>query len=159
MSRYLLLFCLALLFSACQTVNELPGLGSTARKHDGQMLFQTTHTSVVGDVILRTQASGDYDLIFSKGGAQVLQIQAHDGKLVVTGLFAKNGWTGPVDHAPGILRSWALLKQVVPYFDSNQTSAQNGKLWTATFDRKGNQLVGAKVQFYRRGSMVFSFAH
>jgi hypothetical protein len=159
MSRYLLLFCLALLFSACQTVNELPGLGATAKKHDGQMLYQTTHTSVVGDVILRTQASGDYDLVFSKGGAQVLQIQAHDGELVVTGLFAKNGWRGPVDHAPGILRSWALLKQVVPYFDSNQTSAQNGKLWNATFERKGNQLSGAKVQFNRRGSMIFSFAH
>jgi hypothetical protein len=123
------------------------------------MLYQTTHTSVVGDVILRTQASGDYDLVFSKGGAQVLQIQAHDGELVVTGLFAKNGWRGPVDHAPGILRSWALLKQVVPYFDSNQTSAQNGKLWNATFERKGNQLSGAKVQFNRRGSMIFSFAH
>jgi hypothetical protein len=159
MSRYLLLFCLALLFSACQTVNELPGLGATAKKHDGQMLYQTSHTSVVGDVILRTQASGDYDLVFSKGGAQVLQIQAHDGKLVVTGLFAKNGWNGPVERAPGILRSWALLKQVVPYFDSNQTSAQNGKLWNATFDRKGNQLIGAKIQFYRRGSMIFSFAH
>jgi hypothetical protein len=159
MSRYLLLFCLALLFSACQTVNELPGLGSTAKNHDGQMLYQTTHSSVIGDVILRTQASGDYDLVFSKGGAQVLQIQAHDGKLVVTGLFAKNGWTGPVEHAPGILRSWALLKQVVPYFDSNQATAQNGKLWNATFDRKGNQLIGAKIQFYRRGSMIFSFAH
>jgi hypothetical protein len=159
MSRYLLLFCLALLFSACQTVNELPGLGATAKNHDGQMLYQTTHTSVVGDVILRTQASGDYDLVFSKGGAQVLQIQAHDGKLVVTGLFAKNGWNGPVERTPGILRSWALLKQVVPYFDSNQTSAQNGKLWNATFDRKGNQLIGAKIQFYRRGSMIFSFAH
>jgi len=159
MSRYLPLFCLALLFSACQTVNELPGLGANTKKHDGQMVYQTTHTSLVGDVILRTQASGDYDMIFSKGGAQVLQIQAHDGKLVVTGLFAKNGWTGPVDHAPGVLRSWALLKQVVPYFDSNQTSAQNGKLWNATFERKGNQLIGAKVQFYRRGSMIFSFAH
>ena len=100
MSRYLTLplFCLALLFSACQTVNELPGLAN-ARKHDGQMVYQTTHTSVVGDVILRTQPSGDYDLIFSKGGAEVLQIQAHGGQLVATGLLARNGWTGPVAPA------------------------------------------------------------
>jgi hypothetical protein len=159
MSRYLYLplFCLALLFSACQTVNELPGLAN-ARKHDGQMVYQTTRTSIVGDVILRTQPSGDYDLIFSKGGAEVLQIQAHDGDLVATGLLARNGWTGPVDRVPGPLKSWALLKQVVPYFDSNQTSA-NGKVWSATFERKGNQLTGAKVQFHRRGSMIFSFAH
>ena len=158
MSRYLPLFCLALLFSACQTVNELPGLAN-ARKHDGQMVYQTTRTSIVGDVILRTQPSGDYDLIFSKGGAEVLQIQAHDGQLVATGLLARNGWTGPVDRTPGPLRAWALLKQVVPYFDSNQTSAQNGKIWNATFRRNGNQLIGAKVVFYRRGSMTFSFAH
>ena len=158
MYRYLPLFCLALLFSACQTVNELPGL-SDAKKHDGQMVYQTNQTSIVGDVILRTESSGDYDLIFSKGGAQMLQIQAHDGQLVATGLFARNGWTGPVDRTPGPLRSWALLKQVVPYFDLNQKSAQNGKIWNATFERKGNQLVGAKVQFYRRGSMTFSFAH
>ena len=158
MFRYLPLFCLALLLSACQTVNELPGL-SEAKKHDGQMVYQTTQTSIVGDVILRTQPTGDYDLIFSKGGAQMLQIQAHEGQLVATGLFARGGWTGPVDRTPGPLRTWALLKQVVPYFDSNQTSAQNGKIWNATFERNGNQLVGAKVQFYRRGSMTFSFAH
>ena len=158
MSRYLSLFCLALLFSACQTVNELPGLAN-AKKHDGQMVYQTPQTSVVGDVILRTQSTGDYDLIFSKGGAEVLQIQAHDGHLVATGLLARNGWTGSVDRTPSLLKSWALLKQVVPYFDSNQTSAQNGKIWNATFERNGNQLVGAKVLFHRRGSMIFSFAH
>ena len=108
MSRYLTLplFCLALLFSACQTVNELPGLAN-ARKHDGQMVYQTSHTSVVGDVILRTQPSGDYDLIFSKGGAEVLQIQAHGDQLVATGLLARNGWTGPVapvDRVPSCSR-------------------------------------------------------
>jgi hypothetical protein len=124
MSRYLPFFCLALLFSACQTVNELPGLAD-AKKHDGQMVYQTTQTSIVGDVILRTETGGDYDLIFSKGGAEVLQIQAHDGHLVATGLLARNGWTGQLDRTPSLLRPWALLKQVVPYFDSNQNSAQN----------------------------------
>jgi hypothetical protein len=159
MFRYLPFFFLALLFSGCQNVNDLPGLGADARKHDGQMVYQTTQTSIVGDVILRTRSSGDYDLVFSKGGAQMLQIQAHDGQLVATGLFARSGWTGPVDRTPSALKSWALLKQVVPYFDSKQTSAQNSNIWTATFDRQGDQLVGAKVQFHRRGSMIFSFAH
>src|SRR6201996_3277946 len=113
MSRYLPLFCLALLFSACQTVNELPGLANT-KKHDGQMLYQTARTSVVGDVILRTQPSGDCDLIFSKGVAEVLQIQAHDGHLVATGLLARNGWTGPVDRTPRLLRPRAPLKHWGP---------------------------------------------
>ena len=159
MYRLLPVFFLLLLFSACQSVNELPGLGSDAKTHDGQMLYQTPRTSIVGDVILRTRPSGDYDLVFSKGGVQVLQIQAHGDELVATGMFARNGWTGSVAHAPGQLRSWALLKQVVPFFDSTQSTAQNGNIWNATFDRKGKQLVGAKVQFRRHGSMIFSFAH
>jgi len=158
MCRFLPIFFLALLLSACQSVNELPGLGSNAKTHDGQMVYQTSRTSIVGDVILRTSPNGDYDLVFLKGGVQVLQVQAHGGELVATGLFAGNGWTGPVERAQGPLRSWALLRQVVPYFDSTQTSAENGKTWSATFERKGNQLVGAKIEFRRRGSMTFSFA-
>jgi hypothetical protein len=159
MYRFLPIFFLALILSGCQTVNELPGLGSNAKRHDGQMVYQTSRTSIVGDVILRTSPSGDYDLVFLKGGVQVLQVQAHGDQLVASGLFARNGWTGPLDRAPGPLKSWALLKQVIPYFDSTQLSAQSGNIWNATFQRNGNQLVGAKVQFRRRGSMTFSFAH
>jgi hypothetical protein len=159
MYRFLPIFFLALILSGCQTVNELPGLGSNAKRHDGQMVYQTPRTSIAGDVILRTSPSGDYDLVLLKGGVQVLQVQAHDDQLVASGLFARNGWTGPLDRAPGPLKSFALLKQVVPYFDSTQDSAQNGNIWNATFQRNGNQLVGAKVQFRRLGSMTFSFAH
>jgi hypothetical protein len=159
MYRFLPIFFLALLFSACQTVNELPGLGTNARTHEGQMVYQTSRTSIVGDVILRTRPDGEYDLVFLKGGVQILEIQAHNDQLVATGLFARNGWTGPLDRAPGPLRSWALLKQVIPYFDSTQTSAQSDRIWNATFTRKGNQLVGAKIEFRHRGSMIFSFAH
>src|SRR3984885_13412977 len=122
MSRYVPFFCLALQFSACHSVTRRPAPSDT-RKHDGQMVYQTARNSIVGDVILRPQPTGDYDLIFSKGGAQMLQIQAHDGHLVATGLFARNGWTGPVDRTPGPLRAWALLKKVVPSFNSKQAVA------------------------------------
>jgi hypothetical protein len=146
-----------LLLSSC-TVTELPGLGSDAKTHEGQMVYTTNRRSVVGDVILRTRSSGDYDLAFSKGGVAVLQLQGHGNELVATGLFARSGWKGPVDRAIGPLHSWALLKQVIPYFDSNQPSAGNGKKWTATFDRKNGKLTGAKIDFARHESMIFSFA-
>jgi len=65
---------LPLLFvSSCATVRELPGLGSDAKTYEGQMVYTTSRRSVVGDVILRTRANGDYDLAFSKGGVSVLQ--------------------------------------------------------------------------------------
>jgi hypothetical protein len=146
-----------ILICSC-TVNELPGLGNDAKTHEGQMVYTTNRRSVVGDVILRTRSSGDYDLAFSKGGVLVLQLQAHGNELVATGLFAKSGWKGPVDRAIGPLHSWALLKQVVPYFYSNQTTASNDKKWSATFNRKNSKLSGAKIDFARHESMIFSFA-
>jgi hypothetical protein len=149
---------LSLLFLSSCSVTELPGLGSDAKTHEGQMVYTTNRRSVVGDVILRTRASGDYDLAFSKGGVSVLQLQGHGNELVATGMFARNGWKGPIDRAIGPLHSWALLKQVVPYFYTNQNSASNGRRWSATFERKNGKLVGAKIDFARRESMIFSFA-
>jgi hypothetical protein len=149
---------LSLLFLSSCSVTELPGLGSDAKTHEGQMVYTTNRRSVVGDVILRTRASGDYDLAFSKGGVSVLQLQGHGNELVATGMFARSGWKGPIDRAIGPLHSWALLKQVVPYFYTDKNSASNGRRWSATFERKDGKLVGAKIDFARRESMIFSFA-
>ena len=150
---------LPLLFiSSCVTVRELPGLGSDAKTYEGQMVYTTNRRSIVGDVILRTRSNGDYDLAFSKGGVSVLQLQSHGNELVATGLFARTGWKGPVDRAIGPLHSWALLKQVVPDFYSNQSSASNGRKWSATFTRNNDKLTGAKIDFARHESMIFSFA-
>ena len=156
--RFTALLFPLLFICSCANVAELPGLGSDAKNHEGQMVYTTARRSVVGDVILRTRSNGDYDLAFSKGGVSVLQLQSHGNELVATGLFARNGWKGPVDRAIGPLHSWALFKQVVPYFDSNQTSANNGRKWNATFTRKNGKLTGAKIDFARRESMNFSFA-
>ena len=152
-----LLLSLLLLLCSC-TVSELPGLGSDAKTREGQMVYTTSRRSVVGDVILRTRSNGDYDLAFSKGGVSVLQLQSHGNELVATGLFARTGWKGPVDRAIGPLHSWALLKQVIPYFYSNQSSARNGRKWSASFTRINGKLTGTKIDFARHESMIFSFA-
>jgi hypothetical protein len=154
--RFLALLPLLLICSCA--VRELPGLGSDAKTHEGQMVYTTSRRSVVGDVILRTRSNGDYDLAFSKGGVSVLQLQSHGNELVATGLFARSGWRGPVDRAIGPLHSWALLKQVIPYFYSDQSSASSGRRWNATFTRKNGKLTGAKIDFARHESMIFSFA-
>jgi hypothetical protein len=151
------LLSIFLLLCSC-TVNELPGLGSDAKTLEGQMVYTTSRRSVVGDVILRTRSNGDYDLAFSKGGVSVLQLQSHGNELVATGLFARTGWKGPVDRAIGPLHSWALLRQVIPYFYSNQSSASNSRKWRATFSRDSGRLKGAKIDFARHESMIFSFA-
>ena len=155
--RIAALLSIFLLLCSC-TVNELPGLGSDAKTLQGQMVYTTSRRSVVGDVILRTRSNGDYDLAFSKGGVSVLQLQSHGSELVATGLFARTGWKGPVDRAIGPLHSWALLRQVIPYFYSSQSSASNSRKWSATFSRNSGKLQGAKIDFARHESMIFSFA-
>ena len=150
---------LPLLFvSSCATVRELPGLGSDAKTYEGQMVYTTSRRSVVGDVILRTRAIRKLLLARSPAAVFVLLLQSHGNELVATGLFARTGWKGPVDRAIGPLHSWALLKQVIPYFYTNQTSASNGRKWSATFTRNNGKLTGAKIDFARHESMIFSFA-
>jgi hypothetical protein len=55
------------------------------------------------------------------------------------------------------LRSWAMLRDVLPYFDTNVPSAQKPGRWSATFERKGGMLLRADVQFSGRTSMGFTF--
>jgi hypothetical protein len=156
--RCLPLVWIAFWLSGCQSANELPGLGSDARQYEGQMIYKTSSRSIVGDVILRTRANGDYDLVFSKTGVLVLQLQVHGNEFSASGPVVRPGYTGPIELAQGELRNWAHLKTVLPYFYSNDPNA-SGRGWTATFDRQGNRLTGSKIEFIgRKASMVFSFS-
>lgn len=147
----------AILLAGCQSAKEISGLGPEAKTRIGQLRYDYGSRSIVGDIILRTLNGGDYDLYFSKGGVPVLEFQTRGPHMAATGLLAKNGWSGETDKAPGPLRPWAMLREVLPYFDSNVPSAQEPHQWSATFERKAGVLWRADVQFSGRKSMAFSF--
>jgi hypothetical protein len=147
----------AVILVGCRSVNELSGLGPEAKTRIGQLRYATGERSVVGDIVLRNLTAGDYDLSFSKGGVTVLELQTRGTNMTATGLLSKNGWSGPADHAPGPLRPWAMLKEVLVYFDSNLPSAQKPGRWSATFQRKNGNLLRADIQFSHNRSMAFSF--
>ena len=148
---------LAIALVGCRSVSELSGLGPEAKTRIGQLRYATGERSVVGDIVLRNLAAGDYDLSFSKGGVSVLQVQARGPDIAATGLLAGSGWSGPADHAPGSLRPWAMLKEVLVYLDSNVPSAQKPGRWSVTFRRKNGNLLRADIQFSHNRSMAFSF--
>jgi hypothetical protein len=50
-----------------------------------------------------------------------------------------------------------MLREVLPYFDTNVPSAEKPGRWSATFERKGGLLLRADIQFSGRGSMAFAF--
>jgi hypothetical protein len=157
MTRRICILLAAILLAGCQTAKELSGLGPEARTRIGQLQYTYGGHSVVGDIVLRTLNGGDYDLYFSKGGVTVLEFQTRGSHMAATGLLARNGWSGPTNEALGPLKPWAMLREVLPYFDSNVPSAQKPHRWSATFDRRAGILWRADVQFSGRRSMAFSF--
>jgi hypothetical protein len=148
---------LAIILVGCRSVSELSGLGPEAKTRIGQLRYVTGQRSIVGDIVLRSLAAGDYDLSFSKSGVAVLQLQMRGTYMTATGLLAGGGWSGMADRAPGPLRPWAMLKEVLVYFDSNVPSAQKPGRWSASFQRKNGNLLRADIQFSHNQSMAFSF--
>jgi hypothetical protein len=155
MCRILAVSVVAIL-AGCAIVQPISPLGGEAKTRLGQLLYVTPKRSVIGDVVIRNLPGGDYDIEFSKGGIPVMQLQMRGSRMTATGLFARPGWTGDVHHAPVPLRPWASLKEILPYFDSKETHAQRPGEWDATFQRTGNTLSKAKIQFPRRQSMTIS---
>jgi hypothetical protein len=158
MTSRIIVALLAATLIGCRSVNELSGLGPEAKTRIGQLRYATRERSVVGDIILRSLTAGDYDLSFSKGGVTVLELQTRGDNITATGLLVSGGWSGAAARAPGPLKPWAMLKEVVPYFDTNAPSAQKTGRWSATFQRKSGTLLRADIQFSGRRSMSFSFA-
>ena len=158
MTSRIIVALLAATLIGCRSVNELSGLGPEAKTRIGQLRYATGGRSVVGDIILRSLTAGDYDLSFSKGGVTVLELQTRGDNITATGLLVRGGWSGAAARAPSPLKPWAMLKEVLPYFDSNAPSAQETGRWSATFQRKGGNLLRADIQFSRERSMYFSFA-
>jgi hypothetical protein len=152
---FILLF--AILVAGCQSAKEMSGLGAEAKTRVGQLQYSYGGHSVVGDILLRSLSGGDYDLYFSKAGITVLEFQTHGSRMAATGLLAKNGWSGETNEAFGPLKPWAMLREVLPYFDSDVPSAQRPHRWSASFERKNGVLLRADVHFSGRKSMAFSF--
>jgi hypothetical protein len=152
---FILLF--AFLLAGCQSAKEISGLGPEAKTRIGQLQYSYGGRSIVGDIILRSLRGGDYDLFFSKGGVTVLEFQTRGAHMAATGMLAGNGWSGETEQARGPLKPWALLREVLPYFDSDVPSAQRPHRWSASFERRGGVLSRAEVQFSGRKSMVFTF--
>jgi hypothetical protein len=157
MTCRILILLSAILLAGCQSVKEISGLGPEAKTRIGQLRYVTGNRSIVGDIVLRSLTGGDYDLSFLKGGVPVLEFQTRGSRMNATGLLIRTGCSGELAHAPGPLRSWALLREVLPYFDTSVPSAEKPGRWSATFERKGGLLLRADVQFSGGSSMAFTF--
>ncbi|MEP6602644.1 MAG: hypothetical protein ABJB69_01705 [Spartobacteria bacterium] len=80
----------------------------------GQLLYRNAKTTFIGEVVVRSSSTGDFELTFSKGpGVNLFVIQQDAQFAQVKGALARMGWSGPVDHAPKQLRGWLGLREKV----------------------------------------------
>jgi hypothetical protein len=80
----------------------------------GQLMYRNAKTTLIGDVVVRFSKTGDFELTFSKGPGMPLLVLRQDAQFAqVSGTFARNGWSGPVDRAPQQLRAWLELRDQI----------------------------------------------
>ena len=98
---------------SCATVSSYEFSEPTAgwQTKTGQLMYRNSKTTLIGDAVVRFSATGDFQLTVSKGPGITLLFLRQDATFAeVTGAFARQGWSGPVQQAPQQLRGWLALR-------------------------------------------------
>ncbi len=89
---------------------------------NGQLMYRTATTTLIGDVIVRFSKADDFELTLSKGpGVVLLSLRQDAGFAEVKGPVARGGWSGPVDQAPQQLRGWLGLRDKLIHSQDRQS--------------------------------------
>jgi len=117
------LFILAVLFfhlTSCETIrHQFVQPAPTWQTKIGQLQYRGPRITLIGEVLVRFSQSGDFELTFTKGpGVPLLLIRQDATFARVEGPLARGRWSGPAEKAPGRLRGWLSLRNVL--MQSNQ---------------------------------------
>lgn len=108
----LLAALLALALGACATAaRQFPEPDPTWRRLSGQLRYQTPESSVIGDVVIRSQGD-EFQLDFASGpGFPLLKWRQSGSYARAEGILARGAWQGDISAAPEPLQSWAKLAE------------------------------------------------
>ncbi len=105
-----LLFTLA----SCAAVHQFTQPAPDWQTRTGQLQYRGPKTSLIGDVLVRYDSAGDFELTFSKGPGLILLTVRQDPNFVrVSGPLARGSWSGAPANAPVHLRGWISLREVL----------------------------------------------
>lgn len=77
-------------------------------------MYRTASMTLIGEAVVRLSKSGDFQLMFSKGpGLPLLTLRQDPTFAEIKGPLARNGWSGPINHAPKQLRGWLGLRDAI----------------------------------------------
>ena len=95
---------------------------------NGQLMYRTAKTTLIGEIFVRFSKNGDFELTFSKGpGVTLLAIRQDSTFAEINGPMADPGWSGPIERAPQQLRGWLELRdKIVPAKDRHQVRHVSG---------------------------------
>jgi hypothetical protein len=113
---------------------------------------------VIGDVVVRHDAAGQFQLSFASGpGFPLLKLWAAQETMRAEGAFARGSWQGRKSAAPERLRIWAGLPEIFAAISSTRPSTQVGAL-SAEAHFQGARLARLEVRDARsRERLVFVF--
>ena len=78
---------------------------------NGQLLYRTPKTTLIGEVLVRFSKTGEFELTFSKGpGVTLLTLRQDSSFAQIQGGLARGSWSGPIENAPPRLRGWLGLR-------------------------------------------------
>jgi hypothetical protein len=81
------------------------------QSRNGQLLYRTAKTTLIGEVLIRFSKTGEFELTFSKGSGLTLLTLRQDSTFAsIKGPLARSGWAGPIATAPRQLRGWLALR-------------------------------------------------
>ncbi len=109
---FLMLVAIALTSCAPFSLHRFLGPSRDWETRSGQLMYRDAKRTLIGDVIVRSSKSGEFEMTFSKGpGVTLFTIQQDANFAHVKGALARMGWSGPVDRAPKQLRGWLGLRE------------------------------------------------
>ena len=111
---FLLLFFAALILPSCQSMRRFTQPAPDWETRSGQLQYRGPKTSLIGDVLVRYDTAGNFELTFSKGpGLVLLTVRQNDRSVRVSGPLARGSWSGAPGNAPVHLRGWVSLREVL----------------------------------------------
>ena len=82
------------------------------RARNGQLLYRTAKTTIIGEVVVRFSSADNFELTFSKGPGVTLLIIRQDPNFVrISGPLARGSWSGPPAQVPARFRGWVQLRE------------------------------------------------
>jgi len=120
----------------------------------GQMVYTTSRRSVVGDVILRTAANGIMTGFFPKEAFPSYSCKAMAMNCCTASSLDR--MEGPVDRAIGLSIAGRFLNRFILIFTPTKPVRVTAGM-ECYITRNNGKLMGAKIDFARHESMIFSF--